>query len=339
MIYKRIIISRTDSIGDVILTLPVAGFLKKLLQGCEIIFLGKTYTKDIVTSCKNIDRFIDWDILRKKDKYSSINYLQNLHADAIIHVFPVKEIATLAKDAQIPVRIGSTGRIYHYFNCNRLVALSRRRSVLHEAQLNLKLLKPFGAKESYSLSEITENYGFSADIPLKTEFRQLLQNDKFNLVIHPKSKGSSREWGMQNFSKLISLLPESKFRIFITGTKEEGNLVKQDLVDPFPNIIDLTGMLSLKELMGFINEADGLVAGSTGPLHIASALGKNTLGLYPPIKPMHPGRWAPIGEKADYLVLERNCSKCRKANTCECLMGISPESVKSKILTWLNGKN
>ena len=339
MIYNKIIISRTDSIGDVILTLPVAGFLKKLLPDCEIIFLGKSYTKDIVSSCKNIDHFIDWEMIRQHDRETSVTIFQNLHADAIIHVFPVKEIARLAKEAQIPVRIGSTGRIYHYYSCNRLVALSRRKSVLHEAQLNLKLLKPFGAKEAYSFNEIAENYGFSADIALKAEFKQLLQNDKFNLILHPKSKGSSREWGMQNFSKLISILPESKFRIFITGTQEEGNLVKQDLNDPYPNVINLTGKLSLKELTGFIHEADGLVAGSTGPLHIASALGKNTLGLFPPIKPMHPGRWAPIGKKADYLVLDKNCSKCRKTNTCECLIGISPESVKNKILTWLNGKN
>jgi heptosyltransferase III len=337
MIYNKIIISRTDSIGDVILTLPVAGLLKKLVAGCEIIFLGKSYTKDIVSSCKNIDHFIDWELIRQQDNKSRINYFQNLHADVIIHVFPVKEIAHLAKQAKIPVRIGSTGRIYHYFNCNRLVALSRRRSLLHEAQLNLKLLKPFGANDEYSFSEVAENYGFTIDFPLKAELKRLIQNDTFNLILHPKSKGSSREWGMENFSKLISILPENQFRIFLTGTQEEGNLIKKELIDPYPNVINLTGKLSLKELISFINEADGLVAGSTGPLHIASALGKNTLGLYPPIKPMHPGRWAPIGKRADYLVLDKNCSKCRKNNKCECLTGISPETVKNKLLTWLHG--
>jgi heptosyltransferase III len=339
MIFKKIIISRTDSIGDVMLTLPVAGFLKKLVPDCEIIFLGKTYTKDIVSSCKHIDHFIDWELIRRQANESRIKYFLNLHADVIIHVFPVKEIARLAKQAKIPVRIGSTGRIYHYFSCNRLVALSRRRSALHEAQLNLKLLKPFGANDEYSFNEIAENYGFDTDFPLKTELKQLIQYDKFNLVLHPKSKGSSREWGMGNFSNLINILPESQFKIFLTGTKEEGNLIKKELIDPYPTVIDLTGKLSLKELISFINEADGLVAGSTGPLHIASALGKNALGLYPPIKPMHPGRWAPIGIRADFLVLDKYCSKCRKNNTCECLMSISPEAVKNKLLTWLYGKN
>ena len=65
---KKIIISRTDSIGDVILTLPVAGVLKKTYPQAEIVFLGKKYTRDIVESSDNIDLFLDWDDLQKKEK-------------------------------------------------------------------------------------------------------------------------------------------------------------------------------------------------------------------------------------------------------------------------------
>ena len=88
--------------------------------------------------------------------------------------------------------------------------------------------------------------------------------------------------------------------------------------------------------MGFINQADGIVAASTGPLHIAAALGKFAVGIYPPIKPMHPGRWAPIGEKATFLVEDKKCSICRKSGSCECMENISPDAVKSKLLSFLS---
>jgi heptosyltransferase-3 len=337
MDYKKIIISRTDSIGDVILTLPVTGILKKLIPESEIIFLGKSYTRDIIAACKHIDKFVDWDNVLGLDQAARIKFIQNLNADAIIHVFPVKEIAELAKHAKIRLRIGTTGRYYHYYTCNRLVAMSRRRSKLHEAQLNLKLIKPFGGKGVYTIKEIQESYGISINDPLNPNVLMLIDKNKFNLILHAKSKGSAREWGIENYSKLIRILPEDKFRIFITGTHEEGLSVKKDLIDPHSNIIDLTGKFSLKELISFINETDGMVASSTGPLHIAAALGKHVLGLYPPIKPMHPGRWAPIGKNADYLVQEKNCSKCRKNDHCECLESITPEAVKNKLLSWLNG--
>ena len=57
---KRLIISRTDSIGDVILTLPVAGELKRQFPQLHIIFLGSSYTKPIVECCPYVDEFADW---------------------------------------------------------------------------------------------------------------------------------------------------------------------------------------------------------------------------------------------------------------------------------------
>jgi ADP-heptose:LPS heptosyltransferase len=339
MAFNKIIISRTDSIGDVILTLPLAGILKKMYPSCQIIFLGKSYTKDAVLSSKNIDIFVDWEDIQRLNFNAQIAAFKELDADTFFHIFPVKEIARLAYLAKIPLRIGTTGRIYHYLYCNKLIPLTRRRASLHEAQLNLKLLKPLGVKSTYSFEEIQTFYGLEIKTPLNETTESLIDKQKFNLILHPKSKGSAREWGLKNYSKLIAILPEDKFKIFITGTREEGIMAKNELIDHFPNIIDLTGKLSLKELISFIKLCDGLLAASTGPLHIAAALGKHALGLYPPIKPMHPGRWAPIGKNAEYLVLNKNCSKCRNNNHCECLESIAAETVYNKLLTWINGKD
>ena len=330
---NKIILSRTDSIGDVILTLPMAGVLKKANPDIEIVFLGKKYTRDIVGTSVHIDSFLDWDEIRELSEPEQIRFLKEINADAIAHVFPVKEIAHLAKKANIPLRIGTTGRLYHISTCNKLIPISRKRSDLHESQLNLKLIRHFITKKSFSLDEIPGYYGFHKIEPLKEKTGKLISKEKFNLVLHPKSKGSAREWGLHNFAKLIEILPKDKFEIFITGTKEEGELIKNEILDIFPQINDLTGKLSLKELISFIYEADGLVAASTGPLHIAAALGKYALGIYPPIKPMHPGRWAPIGTHADYFVMDKICNKCRELNRCECMESISPETVKNKLLS------
>ena len=94
--------------------------------------------------------------------------------------------------------------------------------------------------------------------------------------------------------------------------------------------------MSLKELIAFIQKADGLIAASTGPLHIAAVSGKIAIGLYPPIRPMHPGRWAPIGKKAEALVKNIYCSDCRGSLNCKCLTEISPEEVKSKLVQMID---
>ena len=145
MTQQRIIISRTDSIGDVVLTLPMASLLKKVIPGCTVIFLGSSYTRDIVACCPDVDEFYDW----KQTE------LADIHADTIIHVLPRPEIAKAAKKAKIKLRIGTTNRLYHWWTCNKLVKLSRKKSDLHEAQLNLKLLTVFeGVKDLYSLDDL-----------------------------------------------------------------------------------------------------------------------------------------------------------------------------------------
>jgi len=339
MQYQTIIISRTDGIGDVILALPMVGVLKELFPECKIIFLGKTYTKAIIDTCKNVDLFLAWDELEKLGEERAAEELTKLQADVILHVFPRKSIAEIAKKAQIPLRIGTSSRYYHWGTCNRLVSLSRRRSTAHEAQLNLKLLISLGAKKKYEWSEIAKYYGFSNVKPLSDQYLQLIDKEKFNLLIHPCSKGSAREWGFRNYRKLLEILPENQFKVFISGTAEEENILRKEIFNYFPEIIDLTGKLTLEELISFLANIDGVFAASTGPLHMGAALGKFAWGVYAPMRPIHPGRWAPIGLHASFFVKEKYCSKCRKSKRCECIESITPEEVKKKIMESVKQKN
>lgn len=328
---KRILISRTDNLGDVILTLPMAGILKKEIPGCHILFLGKAYTRPLIDACEFVDEFLDWDEIKKMLDAGSLMLDENFKADVIIHVFPDKKIQKLAKAAKIPLRIGTSHRWYSWLYCNKLIHYSRKNSSLHEAQLNLKLLEPLGITKEYSLAEIPSYYGLTK---LTTAPWHHGTTEPFNLILHPKSKGSAREWGLENFSKLIDLLPVEKYKIFVTGTKEEGALMKDFLDQNRDRVRDMTGKLSLAELLTFINSCDGLVAASTGPLHIAAAFGKRAIGIYAPMRPIFPERWAPLGKNATYLVLDKKCEECRKTCDCTCIRAITPEQVVEKLVKW-----
>lgn len=321
-----ILISRTDSIGDVVLTLPMAGIIKQFIPQSKIIFLGRNYTKDVIALSEHVNEFVSYDDILKLNPIEQINAFKKLNATHIIHVFPVKEIAQLAKKAGIANRIGTTNRLWHWFTCNVRIKLSRKNSDLHEAQLNTKLLSPLGINKEFSIEELANNYGFTKVPVLEKAYVDLIDKTKINIILHPKSKGSAREWGLDNFSKLISELDKTTHAIYISGTQQEGELVKE-LIAKHPEVIDLTGKLSLQQFIAFINHCDVLIAASTGPLHIASALGKKALGLFAPMRPIHPGRWKPIGLKANYLVLNKDCSDCRKTMDCHCIREIKTMDV------------
>jgi len=332
----KIIISRTDGIGDVILTLPVAGILKQHFPDCEIIFLGTKYTKPIIELSANIDKFVDWDEMKTKSEAYCVKNFKDINADAIIHLFPNKQIAKIARIASIPIRIGTTGRFYNWFNCNKLIPISRLRSNMHEAQLNIALLKGLKIKKNIPLNEIANYYGLKK---IKhADYSNYLSKEKFNIILHPKTKGSAREWGIDNYSNLIALLPSEKYNILITGTKEDGEALNKSLFEKFPEIKNMTGKFTLTELIDFISQSDGLIAASTGPLHISAALGNVSIGLYAPMKPIHPGRWAPLGKYATYLVNQKKCSKCKKSVNCECIQSINAIQVKEKLESLLKSK-
>jgi ADP-heptose:LPS heptosyltransferase len=198
--------------------------------------------------------------------------------------------------------------------------------------LNIKLLEGISGISNISLEDISKLYGLTRVEPLNSNFIQLIDNNKKNVILHPKSKGSAREWGVQNFIKLIGLLPEKEFKIFVSGTKEEGELIRGSGIFDSNHVTDLSGKMSLGQLMSFINSCDSLVAASTGPLHLAAAMGIKAIGIYPPIKPMHPGRWAPIGLKASFVVKEKDCDDCRKQGPCHCMEEITAEEIIKQLI-------
>ncbi|WP_324675588.1 glycosyltransferase family 9 protein [Hymenobacter sp. GOD-10R] len=337
---KTFIISRTDAIGDVVLTLPICGQLKQMVPGCRIVLLGRTYTQAVAEACPWVDAFLDYDELRILGEKDQLAILRAQQADAIVHVFPNRHVAQLGRKAGIPLRVGTRSRWFHWLTCNRLVALSRRHSQLHEAQLNLKLLEPFGYTEQPGLDQVAALVRLQPTVPLAIEWQQLLaarRPEQLNVILHPRSRGSAREWGLEYFGALARLLHQAGHRVFVTGTAAEGEELRPWL-DAHAAVLagELTGKLNLAQLLSFIAAADGLVAASTGPLHLAAALGRHALGLYPPMRPTHPGRWAPLGPYAEYLVFDRpDCNDCRQVPaSCTCIKAIAPLQVLERILTW-----
>ncbi len=342
---KRIVLSKINQIGDVVFALPLAYLIKQAEPSCQIIFLGRSYTKGLINSCLDIDEFADWEVISKQSPEDQVQAFKNLRADIFIHIHPQKKIAQLAKQAGIPIRIGTSHRIYHWLTCNHWVSVSRKKSNLHETQLDLFLLKALGLKFKYALSEIVPMRRLDpscAEIPDFPGLSLLRQNSKFNLVLHPLTRGRHIEWPLESYAELIKNLDAEKFNIFVTGSEAEGLEIRPFLINPFPkalNITDLTGKLSLEELLIFLSQIDGLICSSTGPIHLAAAFGKPVLGLYAPIKPFDAGRWGPVGAKAEVMSLDKNCEDCRDGSRCRCVGLIEVGQVLKTVKRWCGLKN
>ena len=322
---KHFILSRTDSIGDVILTFPMCVWIKESFPNAKITFLGTNYTQEIIEKFTLIDAFLSKEYL---SQISSDERNELLKCDVFIHVFPDKQVATWAKDAVAPIRIGTSHRLHHAWTCNKRVSFSRKSSNLHEAQLNFNLLRPLGLKDIPELNTINAATKF---FQVNTEPLALSEIAlEKAIILHPKSKGSALEWPIEKYFELAQKLRDKGYTVLFTGTEKEGELFRKN-IPAHPSMVDLTGQLTLNQFIGLISKSQALVACSTGPYHIAGLVGTHAIGLFSMKRPIFPMRWKAIGNRVDSLVFDPNCSPCLKLKECRCIEQISVDQVLERI--------
>ncbi len=327
---SRVLICRTDNIGDVVLTLPLAGYLKQTMPGVQVDFLVRTYAAQVVRQCRFVDRVL------ALEEHADAEAMFTAGAyDTVIFAFPNRRLAKAARRARVPNRVGTSHRLFHLLTCNRLAHFSRVRSPLHEAQLNFELLRPLGIAYAPTLEQIPALYGLYA--PRQAEADALAAQAPFNLILHPKSNGNGREWPLARFEELARLLQaEAGLCLWVTGSAAEGELIASQAPGllALPHVRNLCGRMDLAGLAALIGVADGLVANSTGPLHVAAAMGRPALGLFPPIKGIDTARWGALGTHARSLTATPRCATCTGKDACTCMAGLGAAEVAAAVLEW-----
>ena len=323
---KNILIVRTDRIGDVVLALPMAHSIHQKFPDARISFLVRQYTLPLAAQNK-----FTKDTLVLKELNGRMLFWQNLRQiknkfDTVIVSYPTFKLALLIFFAGIKNRIG-TGYRWYSFLFNKKIYEHRKYGTKHELEHNLELLKLIGVEKpadiDFGISIKAEDYFF-----IKEFLNRQGVNKHLPLVIvHPGSGGSAIDLPFEKMKELVILLAQEDIALCITGTSEEKELCDRLIVSP--SIINMAGKLSLEQLMALISQSDLLIANSTGPIHIAAALGKWTIGFYPKIASCSPTRWRPYSEKSVLFQPMLDCKNCTREQ-CEklnCMNSISIEAV------------
>lgn len=339
---KNLLLIRSDRIGDVILSLPLAEIIKKHYPHCRITFLLRDYTKDLAQSNPFIDEIlvlkeIDGEI----DIKSNLSMLKEKHFDTCITVYPTLKIAWLVFRTGIRNRIGSGYRWYSIL-FNKKVFEHRKYADKHELEYNVNLLKEIGIDKTIT----KDNVHFFIDIEksVEAEVNKVLLDNGINtnkpiVIVHPGSGGSAVDLPVEKFKQLVELLVNSNIQVLVTGSESEKAICEDLVVNS--SIKNFAGKFSLKELVALINKADVFVSNSTGPIHIAAALNKHTLGFYPHLTACLPKRWGPYSNKSKIYMPENDCEDCRN-NRCtktECMNTINIKKVHSDVMEIIKSFN
>ncbi|MDP1678004.1 MAG: glycosyltransferase family 9 protein [Bacteroidota bacterium] len=336
---KKILLIRTDRIGDVVLSLPMLPLLKKEFPSASISVMVRSYTKELVETHTDVSEVMLWD--ENNSLLDYVKVLKEKDFDLAILPYPRFNLALITFLSGIRIRVG-TGYRWYSFLFNKKIYEHRKDAKRHEVEYNLNLLKAIGIE-----SNEVPQFEFTINRSVKKKIEDILTSDgidtsKLFVVLHAGSGGSARDWKIEKFAELGDLLQSTEgFRVVLTGSKSEEKLIGSLVTKMKTKPLNYTGRFSLQELGALFQRASVFVANSTGPLHIASIVGTPVVAFYPPIIQCGPMRWGPYTTKKKVFSADNKlCTLCN-GGVCQsniCMDQISVEQVVSGIKELINEK-
>ncbi len=301
---NRIIVSRTDKIGDLVLSIPSFYMLRKMYPQAEITVLVRNYNYEIVENLPYINRVVKIDDYRQKELLEKIKHFK---ADVFIALYTDSFVAKLAKASKAKWRIGPLSKLSSIFTYNKGIRQRRSLSVKNEAEYNLDLVKKLDPKVFEKEYEI--NTSIFLEERHERAVKVFLEENNIDgkiLVVNPFMGGSAKNIPDGEYADILKKVLESmpELNIVVTCHISEENrgediikAVGSDKVYLFANGGDLLN------LAGMIAKADLYFGGSTGPTHIAGSMKRKIVAIYPNKKTQHPVRWGVFGwNDVEYVI-------------------------------------
>jgi len=335
--YRRILIIRTDRIGDVILSTPVIKSLRKKFPQAYIAMMVAPHAKDIVEGNPYLDEVIIYD---KDSKHRSwwrtfkfASRLNKKKFDLAMILHPTNRVHLLTYLAAIPQRIGYNRKLGFLLTYRKKHL--KQEGLKHEAEYNIDLLSEVGA---------TADAG-DLFMPMKQDSEQYVQElfrkeglsptDKI-LAINPGASCPSKIWPAERFAQVAEKLAGIyNFKIIILSGSKEMCLANKIVLHYGikGKVINLAGKTSISQMASILKRCALFISNDSGPVHISSALGTPVISIFGRKQPgLSPQRWGPLGKLDKYLHKDVGCIQCL-AHNCRkefsCLKAISVEDVVS----------
>jgi ADP-heptose:LPS heptosyltransferase len=283
-----LLIVRDDRLGDLTLTLPAVDRLKAAYPDAVIGLLVRPEVAPLASMFAPVDCVLETggDLPRK---------IRDFAPDAAVCISR-RFAAPLALRKAGVRRVTGTGRRWFSFLFDRRVDASRRAPVRHELEHALDLAARAGAVQG--------PLRFPIEIPEPATRQVARWLDAHGvvgdpLVLHPGTAGSCPGWAPGRWRELATLLHDAKHPVVITEGPADRAAMASFAGSGLPRFA-----AGLPELAALLSRARLTLGNSTGPIHLASALGRAALAIHAPWKSCAAERWGPYRDNGWALVIE-----------------------------------
>jgi lipopolysaccharide heptosyltransferase II len=327
----KILILKPSSLGDVVQALPVLRLLKRRFPGSEIHWWIDSHLAPLLEGDPDLAGVVlferqRWAKLRHwPEMWRSIRWLRAQAFDLVIDLQCLLRSGAFAWLTNGKLLIGldeprEGARGFYDLIVRRPSALT------HAVDWYLGVLPPLGVPVNWDFQWLPERPALAESVRRKWPVGQAPW-----IAIQPGARWFNKRWPAESYAELVRLLAaaDPALQFVILGGEEDRGLGGVITRLNTTRCLDLTGKISLPEMVEWIRLSKLMVTNDTGPMHIAAALGKPVVALFGPTEPRRTG---PYRQLAHVMRIDLPCAPCMKprcayVETMECLRAISPIAV------------
>jgi len=334
---KRILIIRTDRIGDVVLSTPVITAARSAFPHAYIGVMVSPETREIVAENPYLNEVIIYDKkLRHRGILETLGFAMRLKKkrfDLAIILHSTSRVNLVAFLAGIRKRAGYKRGKMDFLLTEKL-EYRKRLGEKHESEYSLDVLRSIGINVKPSPLVVPVKKEDEENIDALLRESGLREGQGF-IVLHPGASCISKMWPQKRFARVADILIE-RFGMGVAlisspdqvriGERVRGLMKHKPLF--------LCGRTSLGEVAALFKRASLFISNDSGPVHIACAVGVSVISIFGRNeKGLSPTRWRPLGAKDVVIHKDVGCAECL-AHNCKkdflCLNSITVEEVAEK---------
>ena len=279
----RYLLCPIDAIGDLVVSLPVQKCILDNDPSAEVFWLVRPAFAPILDYFPAVS-----GVLHRQPDNDHERLLMDTRPDALLNFnYRDRRMVPAAKRLRVPIRVARPRDFRQAFCATHIIWGRRTGTGRHEAQNSLDFLKPFKwripAQVPHPRLLLTTEEMAQGEADLRSYPRPRLG------VVTRGSGGTAGAFPSEPWwAKMLAGAKSAGWNPVVLSPPDAGALPPTDI----------------RGLMGRLHACDAALGVSTGPIHLAAALGVPTLCLMGKRIKHGPDRWTPLGDRVEVMQYE-----------------------------------
>lgn len=338
--FRRILIIKPSSPGDIIHALPVLHGLRRHLPTAHIAWLVATPFANLIEADPALSEVIPFD--RKRygrlgrsfaitgEFLAFVKSLREREFDLVIDLQGLFRSGFLAMASGAPVRIGfAAGREMSWLFYSHKIPSGPTRDE-HAAVKNYRIAPLLGFGDGpmdFSIAMKPEDRAIARGLLAEASIGD---SDPYAVLV-PATRWETKCWPPDRYGQVAAALREhSGLRSILVGGSADITFGTIAATASHNAAHSLCGRTTLRELAALIERSAVVVTADSTPMHMAAAMDRPLVALFGPTNPIRTG---PYNRMNDVLKIDLECAPCyfKKLSQCPyqhaCMQQLSAELV------------